>query len=242
MTQVLYKGYLVWFLIGCVLLGFDLIPPWLEWANSVFLILSGSLAVLYAMVTFGKQKGIWLSLLIFLTTFIIEGFSAHYDIFFGSYDYTSYFPPTIFGVPVGIGFAWISMIMGGHAFTVHIRSRFTRAFIAALYAVALDLILDPVAFVVKNYWIWEGTSVYYNIPLTNFLGWFVIAICWQLVLVVQPVTVDAEIRKKMMVVFWTIVILFVWVALLEKLFLALIVTALAFLVLEALRRWLHEKK
>jgi uncharacterized membrane protein len=41
-------------------------------------------------------------------------------------------------------------------------------------AVVLDLFIDPVA-VATGYWIWfvKGT-VYYSIPLLNYVGWFVL--------------------------------------------------------------------
>ena len=41
-------------------------------------------------------------------------------------------------------------------------------------AVVLDLFIDPVA-VAAGYWIWlvKGT-VYYGIPLLNYVGWFVL--------------------------------------------------------------------
>lgn len=44
----------------------------------------------------------------------------------------------------------------------------------SVIAVVLDLFLDPVA-VEAGYWVWfvKGT-VYYGIPLLNFVGWFVL--------------------------------------------------------------------
>jgi len=46
--------------------------------------------------------------------------------------------------------------------------------LTGLTAVVLDLFIDPVA-VAAGYWVWfvEGT-VYYGIPLLNFVGWFVL--------------------------------------------------------------------
>lgn len=46
--------------------------------------------------------------------------------------------------------------------------------LTGLIAVVLDLFIDPVA-VAAGYWVWfvEGT-VYYGIPLLNFVGWFVL--------------------------------------------------------------------
>lgn len=46
--------------------------------------------------------------------------------------------------------------------------------LTGVIAVVLDLFIDPVA-VAAGYWVWlvEGT-VYYGIPLLNFVGWFVL--------------------------------------------------------------------
>jgi len=46
--------------------------------------------------------------------------------------------------------------------------------IASIIAVVLDLFIDPIA-VEAGYWVWtvQGT-VYYGIPLLNYVGWFVL--------------------------------------------------------------------
>src|SRR5262245_45468679 len=46
--------------------------------------------------------------------------------------------------------------------------------VTAVIAVVFDLFIDPVA-VEARYWLWlKPGSVYYNIPLLNFVGWFVL--------------------------------------------------------------------
>lgn len=239
MWHLLYKLYIVWFAIGLVLVGFDLIPPWLEWANSAFLILAGIVAFHYATTTFGKRRGLLLCIAIGVSTFAIEGLSAHFDIFFGNYDYTTLFPPLLFGVPIGIGFAWIVMIMAGHALTVYIKQRPLRILLAGLYVVTLDLVLDPVAYVAKSYWIWQSDSAYYGIPWTNFAGWFAIAVVWQTILQMMP-AIRSDIQQRMRFVFTSIVVLFVWLALLHGLYLAVIVSVLLLVALHIVRRWQHE--
>ncbi len=48
--------------------------------------------------------------------------------------------------------------------------------LTALPAIVLDLFIDPVA-VVAGYWVWfvRGT-VYFDIPLLNYVGWFVLMV------------------------------------------------------------------
>ena len=52
--------------------------------------------------------------------------------------------------------------------------RWQAPLVAAVIAVLLDLFIDPVA-VAIGYWVWRvpGT-LYYGIPLLNFVGWFVL--------------------------------------------------------------------
>lgn len=46
--------------------------------------------------------------------------------------------------------------------------------LAAVIAVAFDLFIDPVA-VAAGYWVWlKEANTYYDIPLLNFVGWFVL--------------------------------------------------------------------
>lgn len=242
MSQIIFKIYVVWFIVGLLLVSFDFIPSWLEWANSVFLILAGIVALFYAMKTFGTVKGVMLSIAICISTFLIEGLSAHFDIFFGNYDYTERFPPLLFGVPIGIGFAWLVMIMAGHALSRNFSSRYVRACVAALYVVALDLVLDPVAFVSKEYWIWQEESNYYGIPLSNFIGWFLVAFVWQLILSVFTTNLNRSLDKQIKYVFWTIVLLFITLAFVSSLYKAIAYSLLFFIIIEMARRLRSDKK
>ena len=81
------------------------------------------------------------------------------------------------GVPVTIGFAWLMVIAGSHEIAKTITNN--RSFfllIGSALAVMIDLILDPVAFIVKEYWIWTEGGFFYDIPLSNFLGWFFLSL------------------------------------------------------------------
>jgi putative membrane protein len=54
--------------------------------------------------------------------------------------------------------------------------------LGALLAVGLDLLLEPVAYHIKNYWVWLGNDGYYGIPWSNFVTWLVVAFVMNLVL------------------------------------------------------------
>lgn len=228
--------FLIWYSIGIVLLTFDLLPWWLEWANAFFLILAGTLGFLYFYKQFGKTTGILLSLFIFLFTFIIEGAGAGTDFLFGSYDYTASFAPNLFGVPIAIGFAWL-MVMA----TTHVLARWIipsggilYAIVGASGAVIIDLIIDPVAFLLKEYWIWQDTGLYYGIPWTNFTGWFIVAFILHLLIdwlmKKQSIQIGSSVfEKRMAYLYILITAMFVWLGALGSLWLAAtLTTVLAF--------------
>lgn len=189
----IYRLFLVWYVIGIVLLGFDLLPAWLEWANAVFLILAGTIGFLYFFKRFGKSVGIAIGLTIFFSTFIIEGAGANSGFLFGSYDYTDRFAPNLFGVPIAIGFAWLMVVATSHVLARWIFPHGTIAYAVTggIGAVIMDLIIDPVAYRLKSYWIWEDTGWYYGIPWTNFFGWFLVSFALH-------VLIDLAMRHKSM--------------------------------------------
>ncbi|MTH53301.1 carotenoid biosynthesis protein [Bacillus mangrovi] len=176
--QGLYIFFLIWYGCGVILLSFDLLPAWLEWANVVFLIVAGTLGGVYFHHTYGPRTGFILSAAVVLLSIFIEFLGVEYGIMFGDYYYTSDFGPQLLGVPIAIGFAWLMVMAGSHAIMKAIWPGaplllFSTA--GALLAVMIDLILDPVAYKVKAYWVWTADSFYYNIPFSNFAGWFITA-------------------------------------------------------------------
>lgn len=52
--------------------------------------------------------------------------------------------------------------------------RWQAPLVAAIISVLLDLFIDPIA-VAAGYWVWFApANLYYDIPLLNFVGWFVL--------------------------------------------------------------------
>ncbi|WP_339261933.1 hypothetical protein [Lysinibacillus sp. FSL K6-3209] len=80
----IFYFFLIWYSFGVILVGFNLLPTWLEWANSVFIITAGVLGVIYFVRGFGAIYGVSISTLIFSTTFIVEYLGSTHSILFGS--------------------------------------------------------------------------------------------------------------------------------------------------------------
>ncbi|CUA79307.1 MULTISPECIES: carotenoid biosynthesis protein [Anoxybacillus] len=217
----LYRLFLIWYGCGLVLVGFHLLPPWLEWANVVFLMLAGMIGALFLIERYG-QRGIIATIAIFIGTMAVEYVGATYSFIFGSYDYTNQFGLTIFGVPIAIGFAWLAVIGCTHALALRFvppMRPIVASVVGASLAVVLDLVIDPVAYVAKQYWLWEGTSIYYNVPLQNFAGWFVVAFVIHLLLFVLPGR-KASSERRAIVLFFLLDAMFLFLALLEQLYVA----------------------
>ncbi|WP_068775611.1 carotenoid biosynthesis protein [Paenibacillus sp. FJAT-26967] len=166
--------YCFWFACGFILLVMDILPPWLEWANSVYLMLGGLTALLWTARMAGIRKSIRFLVLCGGLSFFSEWFGSHTGLWFGSYAYTGRFAPLVLGVPLAIPLAWCMILVIAKWF---VRGQGTSAAIAAGgIAVLIDALLDPVA-VQQQYWNWStaGSFSFHGVPWTNFVCWWITA-------------------------------------------------------------------
>lgn len=239
LANYIFYFFLFWYACGVVLVGLDLLPSWLEWSNSVFIITAGVLGVIYFMIHFDMLRGMIISFIVFLTTFVVEYYGSSTQFLFGNYTYTDHFAPNVLGVPIAIGFAWVMVIATAHALLMKLRvqSHLLRALIGGLLALVMDLILDPVAFEVKQYWIWHESGFYYNIPWTNFFGWFLIAFIIHYILSFIPMkTVSLLWQKRLILLYGLIIIMFTLIGLLNGIYLASVIVLGVLLLLTFLIR------
>ncbi|MFJ7667408.1 carotenoid biosynthesis protein [Lysinibacillus sp. NPDC097195] len=231
----IFYFFLTWYSFGVILVGFNLLPTWLEWANSVFIITAGILGIIYFVRGFGVGQGLTISILIFIITFIVEYLGSAHSVFFGSYHYTQYFAPNLLGVPVAIGFAWIMVLATSDAIVraMPLTNRWIHSILAGLLAVVFDLVLDPVSFKVKSYWIWEEGGYYYDIPFTNFLDWFLTAFVLHrfISLLFKRRQADRQWQQRMFLLYCLMIVMFASIALLHALYLATIIPIIAVAIL-----------
>ncbi|TMW73694.1 carotenoid biosynthesis protein [Alteribacter natronophilus] len=179
--RYLFRFFIFWYICGVILLSFDLVPPWLEWANVVFLITAGILAMLYFYRVYGRITGLALITVVFVLSMALESLGVATGLFFGEYEYRTDFGPKIAGVPITIGFAWVMVIATSHVLikpAAQLLGRLSSIMyplLGAFTATSMDLIIDPVAYDVKEYWVWLEGGFYYGIPFSNFAGWFVLS-------------------------------------------------------------------
>lgn len=241
LDKILFKLFIFWYGCGLILVGFDLLPPFLEWANAFFLILCGVLAGFYFLRTFGKFTGISIIAFIFIVSMTAESLGVHFGWIFGQYNYSNDFGYKLAEVPIGIGFAWIMVVAVTHVLSIELLRKvkdsamkwLLYSLVGAMIAVLIDLIIDPVAYLVKGYWGWEGNSFYYQVPLQNFSGWFFVSLFFHLLLYpiykrISPESESAHLfwKHRMAALFGMVMGMFIFLGLLDQLWLAVILTGL----------------
>jgi putative membrane protein len=105
--------------------------------------------------------------------FISEFISLRYSFPFGSYRYLAFEGFTLQGVPIPVIIAW-----GVYVYTCYLASlsisRRMSIITASSLMVLLDMALDPVM-VERGFWVWEAGGEWFGVPLTNYLGWFLVS-------------------------------------------------------------------
>lgn len=111
-----------------------------------------------------------------LLAYVAEIIGVTTGVIFGTYYYNESFGDKLFGVPLVIFAAWLILF----TYVQHVVSTFQlphliKALCGALWMVAIDMIIDPVCVGIIQFWIWKETGAYYDIPFSNFVGWFVVS-------------------------------------------------------------------
>ena len=144
-------------------------------ASGVVLYLS-TLAI--ALASKNKMKFIVFMSIAFLIGFGAEVIGVNTSYLFGNYVYGVNLGPKLLNVSIVIGLLWGVLALGAASMVDQI-SLFNRwkVFFGAAIMLGVDLIMEPVA-IANQFWSWEGGDV----PLYNYVCWFLIAIILQLIL------------------------------------------------------------
>jgi uncharacterized membrane protein len=100
---------------------------------------------------------------------------------FGSHTYGTAWRVAPGGVPVAVALVWSALISSAMALAARSGwpSAEARAAAAALVAVSLDLLMEPVA-VRSGLWRWTPAGPWLGVPIGNFVGWAVIVAAYAL--------------------------------------------------------------
>lgn len=140
------------------------------WLASLFLLLAGLIVLLG---TRTRRETLTLAG-VALMGFAVEAVGARSGFPFGEYAYTGVLQPQLLGVPVVMGFAWMALVAFASDLAGRLRlAPWPAAVFGAFWTTATDLVIDPLAANHFGYWTWAHEGNYYDIPFTNFVGWFV---------------------------------------------------------------------
>jgi bisanhydrobacterioruberin hydratase len=146
-------------------------PDDAQWAAPVFLLLAGLITLVAA-----SRANLVGLLAAAGGGFIAEYIGVSYGFLFGGYVYTETLQPLLLGVPMVMGCAWMILFAYVKQMLLPFKlSRLVETLIAAVWMVAIDLLIDPLAANQLGYWRWIDAGIYYGVPARNFLGWFVVS-------------------------------------------------------------------
>ena len=108
----------------------------------------------------------------FIVGFAVEFFGVNYGFIFGEYAYGNNLGLKVGGVPLLIGANWVMLtfITGSVAAIFFKTSAIRAAAFGAFLMVLIDLVIEPVA---PKFDFWEFADV--TAPLSNYIGWFLVA-------------------------------------------------------------------
>jgi len=149
-------------------------PPGLPVAVHEFLVAPVAilLAFLHARAALGTRRAAGELLTLAAYGFALERISMSA---FGSHRYGPGWVLAPLGVPIAVALVWAAVISSALALAARrgLRPAPARALAAALFAVTLDLTIEPVA-VRRGLWEWTPPGPWLGVPIGNFVGWVVI--------------------------------------------------------------------
>jgi putative membrane protein len=167
---------IVFFSVGLAGHLFELTRP-LMLLLTPFILLAGAILqlVLVRKEDYTKLLIAWL-VATYLITFTLEVLGVKYGLVFGHYVYGDVLGLKVLGVPVIIGMNWVIIIWGIVSGLEKLPIPvFLQVPLTALLALFFDWVMEPVA-IGLGYWTWDGG----DIPLQNYIAWFVIAFVFAL--------------------------------------------------------------
>lgn len=121
----------------------------------------------------GFGKALMLIVALGLFGLVFESVSVKTGYPYGQFVYSDTLGYKIFGLtPWTVAFAYPPLVLGAFWLASKITKTGMRIVLTALFALALDIVLDP-ALTRMGIWQWAKAGPFYGVPLMNFGGWFV---------------------------------------------------------------------
>lgn len=141
------------------------------------------IVVLYAIFEEGYKRGIFFFLFAMACGLFFEVVGVLYSVPFGPYHYNPVTFLVLGLVPTNVLMYWFVITYTARSITNFMvkttgKSKNTivaLALIDGLIATAWDLIMDPIMVNIIHFWTWEEGGIFFGVPISNFLGWILVA-------------------------------------------------------------------
>nr|PZN26370.1 MAG: carotenoid biosynthesis protein [Chloroflexota bacterium] len=182
LALALFLLYCAVFPGSTVTLALDRVPAWGEWMGAALLAVQGLAVACWLPGRYGRRGLLALAAALALA-WCVEHIGETTGLPFGRYRYTEMLQPQILGVvPAPIALAWLMAALGSWQLARLAlggrRPGLDPALVAltGLLVVVLDLQIEPVATLVRPYWVWLDAGPYYGVPLANFAAWWAVGV------------------------------------------------------------------
>lgn len=165
-----------------------------EFLGSLWIYTAFGLVMIHSTITMGRIKTGIFFILALLFGSVPEIIGVVYGTIFGHYYYNPALTPFVFGVvPLTTVISWMVILYIAYTVSDIViksgsnkpsfrRDHFLYTFVAIVLlamisgfvAANLDMIIDPVVVTTQG-WIWIDGGPYFGIPISNFVGWFLVA-------------------------------------------------------------------
>jgi putative membrane protein len=168
--------------IAAFFTGTQPLRPEMATVSSIFVILFALPSYWAVISTKGWQRGSIVLLSLGVYALLIESSAIHTGFPYGDFIYNDLLGEKVFGLtPWTVAFAYPPILLLSYWMSRKILTNLAdmngglslflaTAGLTALFAMAIDLVLDPAA-VALGFWNWESPGFFYEVPLINFLGW-----------------------------------------------------------------------
>lgn len=165
--------------------------------SHIIILISFGLCLIPELQKKGKSK-LMPFFLAFSVGILAEGIGVNTGILFGDYAYGDALGLKVFGVPIIIGFLWLSLSIGIISMLKSIQLKPVWIILfGSLIMTLFDVLLEPIA-IHYNYWTWEGG----NIPIFNYVCWFLTS------LIIFGILINQVEKKSLFKVYFIINLLF----------------------------------
>lgn len=153
-----------------------------------------------------SKKALFVFISIYLLGFGVEVFGVNTGLIFGAYTYDKGLGLKLFNTPLIIGINWLLLIYISFSTIDHIKlNDWLKVFFTATILLAYDLILEPLAPVLKM-WSWDAGQA----PFQNYLAWFVIALIFAALVKISGINMKNRIAPLILIcqlLFFAIILL-----------------------------------